>query len=209
MFRQISLGQLGLLIGGVLTVVGFAAYFTSNATLNLVGFFYGIPLLLGGLALKAAELPPAPFLAETDPAVLALRSQQATDTQNQVRKDVTRYRYGQRVHLEPALERLGLGPTREDWPVLRGIQETAIGDAYGLVLEFTSAKVPLTTWQEKQEKIERFFGPGVRVELTPCEGDRIRLALIATAPVKGNSSLTNRAALENSEGISEGGSTKH
>src|SRR4028118_415972 len=98
MLRQISLGKLGLIVGGILTLVGFVAYATNNPTLNLAGFFYGIPLLLGGLALSAAELPPVPC-QQTSPDIVALREQQATPTQNQVRLDVTRYRYGQDAHL--------------------------------------------------------------------------------------------------------------
>jgi hypothetical protein len=90
MLRRTSLGTLGLSIGGTLTLVGFWAYFVvDNATLNLVGFFYGIPLLLGGLALKASELHPVPLIEPTPANVLTLREQQATATQNQIRKDVT------------------------------------------------------------------------------------------------------------------------
>ncbi|WP_268952246.1 hypothetical protein [Planktothrix agardhii] len=43
MLRQTSLGALGLVVGGILTVVGFAAYFADNPTLNLAGFFYPTP----------------------------------------------------------------------------------------------------------------------------------------------------------------------
>ncbi|MFN6392819.1 MAG: DUF2854 domain-containing protein, partial [Aphanizomenon sp.] len=50
MLGGISLGTVGLTIGSILTITGFIAYFADNATLNLVGFFYGFPLLLGGLA---------------------------------------------------------------------------------------------------------------------------------------------------------------
>jgi uncharacterized Tic20 family protein len=39
MLRQISLGAVGLVVGGILTLVGFVAYATDNPTLNLVGFF--------------------------------------------------------------------------------------------------------------------------------------------------------------------------
>lgn len=97
MLRQTSFGTLGLILGGVLTVVGFTAYFGGNATLNLVGFFYGIPLFLGGLALKAAELKPVPVSQPTTAETLALRQQQATATQNQIRRDITRYRYAQKL----------------------------------------------------------------------------------------------------------------
>ena len=68
MLGKISLGTLGLTIGGILTIIGFVAYADNNATLNLVGFFYGIPLLLGGLALKANELKPVPFTQTTSPS---------------------------------------------------------------------------------------------------------------------------------------------
>jgi hypothetical protein len=179
MFNRISLGSVGLVLGGALTVVGFVAYFSENATLNLVGFFYGIPILLGGFALKAAELKPAP-LAEPSPEILALREQQATATQNQVRKDVTRYRYGQEAHLDSSLSHLGLSPTDEERPFLFALREEAIAGAYALVLEFDSPLISLDTWQQKLEKIEAFFGPGIRAEVKELEDQTIELFLIST-----------------------------
>lgn len=184
MLRQTSLGSLGLWVGSLLTVVGFAAYFLDNATLNLAGFFYGIPLLLGGLALKAAELKPVPFTQPTSTNVLKLRENQATSIQNQIRKDVTRYRYGQQAHLDDALARLGLSPTDEERPVLQGLQEVENAGSYALILEFDSPFISLETWQQKQEKIEKFFGPGIRIELTQPSAKRVDLALIATAKDK-------------------------
>ena len=181
MFRQISLGALGLAVGSVLTVVGFAAYFADYATLNLAGFFYGIPLLLGGLALKAAELKPVPFTQPTPTEVIRLREQQATATQNQIRKDITRYRYGQQAHLDESLKRVGLSPTDEERPILQGLREVNVNGAYGLVLEFDSPFVSLETWEGKREKMETFFGPGIRVEITPQESDRIEVSLIAVS----------------------------
>jgi hypothetical protein len=59
MLRKIPLGTVLLVVGGILTLVGFIAYAQENATLNLIGFFYGVPILLGGLALRAAEHRPA------------------------------------------------------------------------------------------------------------------------------------------------------
>lgn len=184
MLRQTSLGSLGLWIGGLLTIVGFAAYFSDNATLNLAGFFYGIPLLLGGLALKASELKPVPYTQPTAANIQTLRENLATPTQNQIRKDVTRYRYGQQAHLDDALERLGLSPTDEERPLLQGVKETEVAGSYALILEFDSPFISLETWQQKQEKIEKFFGPGIRVELTQPSEKYIDLALIATAKEK-------------------------
>lgn len=178
MFRQISLASLGLTVGSVLAIVGLAAYFANNPTLNLAGFFYGIPLILGGLALKAAELQPVPFSEPTPPEVLALREQQATPTQNQVRKDVTRYRYGQAAHLDEALKRIGLAPTDDERPVLQQLREINLDGAYALVLQFYSPLIPLETWQQKQEKIASFFGPGIRVEVSQPAENQIDAALI-------------------------------
>ena len=75
MLRKIPLAAVGLTVGGILTIVGFYAYAVGMNTLNLAGFFYGIPLLLGGLALKASELKPVPYTQATTPEVKELRSQ--------------------------------------------------------------------------------------------------------------------------------------
>ncbi|NES84524.1 MAG: DUF2854 domain-containing protein [Moorea sp. SIO2B7] len=179
MLPRTSLGTLGLVIGGLLTVIGFVAYATDNATLNLVGFFYGIPILLGGLALKAAELKPVELSQPTIPEVLTLREQSATPIQNQIRKDVMRYRYGQQAHLDSSLESLGLSPTDEERPVLMGLRETSVDGAYALILEFDSPLIPFETWLKKQEKLEKFFGPGIKVDLTQLEEDQVDVALVA------------------------------
>lgn len=179
MLRQISLGTLGLSVGGVLAILGLVAYFSGNSTLNLIGFFYGIPILLGGLALIASELKPVPLTQPTSPQVATLRERQATSTQNQIRKDVMRYRYGQTAHLDSSLERLGLSPTDEERPVLKGLREIETEGAYTLVLEFESPLVSLETWQQKQEKIATFFGPGICVTLTQPLPSQVNVALTA------------------------------
>ncbi|MGK7873588.1 MAG: DUF2854 domain-containing protein [Xenococcaceae cyanobacterium] len=184
MLRQTSLGSLGLIVGGTLAIVGFVAYAAGNATLNLVGLFYGVPILLGGLALKAAELKPVPFTQPTPPEILALREQQGTPTQNQIRKDVTRYRYGQQAHLDESLERLGLSPTDEERPVLIGLRETEVDGAYTLIMEFDSPLISLEMWQNKREKLEKFFGPGIRADVTQPEESRVNVTLIAVPEAK-------------------------
>lgn len=178
MLRQTSLASIGLIGGGILTIIGFVAYATGNATLNLAGMFYGIPIFLGGLALKAAELKPIPFSQPTPPDIIALRDK-GTPTQNQIRKDVTRYRYGQQAHLDDSLQRLGLSPIDEERPVLIGLQETAIEGNYALIMEFDSPFISLEMWQDKQEKLEKFFGPGIRAKITGLDENRVDLALIA------------------------------
>lgn len=184
MLRKIPLGDVGLWVGGVLTIGGFVAYFSNNPTLNLAGFFYGIPILLGGLALKASELKPVQYSQPPSADVLALRDAQATDTQNQIRKDVTRFRYGQEAHLDSSLEALGLSPTDEERPVLDGIREVSTDGAYTLVLEFDSPLISFETWKDKREKLERFFGPGIRVTVAQPAEDRVEVALISAEPEK-------------------------
>lgn len=179
MLRKISLGTVGLWVGGVLTIIGFVAYATENATLNLVGFFYGIPILLGGFALKAAELKPVPLSQPTPPEVLEKRQQTATPIQNQIRQDVMRYRYGQDVHLDSSLESLGLSPSDEERPILNSLRETIMDGAYTLILEFYSPLISFETWEQKREKIEKFFGPNIRVELSQPEEDQVDVALIS------------------------------
>lgn len=186
MLRQISLGSLGLVVGGILSIIGFSAYFFSdNATLNLVGFFYGIPLLLGGFALKAAELKPVSYSQPSSPEIVALREQQATSTQNQIRQDVTRYRYGQEAHLDSSLEYLGLSPSDEERPVLQGVREAAIDGAYALILEFESPLIPFATWTAKQEKLDKFFGSGLQVKLSQPAEEQVEVALITTPQTVG------------------------
>lgn len=181
MLRKIPLGGVLLSIGSILTLVGFVAYFKDMATLNLAGFFYGIPVLLGGAALRAAELEPVPYSQDPSDTVVALREKTATQTQTQVRKDVTRYRYGQDAHLDIALERLGLSPNDKQRPVLSGLREELRDGAYALILEFDSPFMPLDTWQAKHEKIEKFFGPNIRAEIQPMAEERMELALITAA----------------------------
>jgi hypothetical protein len=185
MLQRLSLGNLGITVGSILTVIGFIAYATNHPTLNLAGFFYGFPLLLGGLALKSGELKPIPFSTPSSPELLALRKEAATVTQKKLISDVTRYQYGQNVHLERALELLELGVTDNDRPELTAIHETQVDHAYTLVLEFDSRHVSLADWQQRHEKITRYFGPNVRADISQPEADLIELALVtepATEP---------------------------
>ena len=180
MFRRFSLGTIGLTVGSILTIIGFVAYAQNNATLNLVGFFYGIPLLLGGLALKANELKPVSFSQPTTAEVLKLRQEQATDTQNKVLQDITRYRYGQDAHLDSTLDYLGLSPTDDERPEVTSLREISQDGAYALVLEFYSPFVSIDTWTQKQEKMTKFFGPGVEVGVTQPITDRVELMLVTS-----------------------------
>ena len=51
-----SPGSLLTVAGAVLTVIGSVAYATDSPNLSLPTIFYGIPIFLGGLALKSLSL---------------------------------------------------------------------------------------------------------------------------------------------------------
>ena len=102
-----SPGSLLTVAGAVLTVIGSVAYATDSPNVSLPTIFYGIPIFLGGLALKSSELPPP---ARLTPAAQFRELRESTGTKEQLKllKDVVRWRYGQKAHLESSLEALKL-----------------------------------------------------------------------------------------------------
>lgn len=182
MLRRTSVATIGLIIGTILSVLGMAGYINNETTLNVITFFVGVPVLVGALALKAAELEPISFKEEPSNEMLALREAQATPTLNQVVQDVTRYRYGQTVHLDIALDRLGLKPSFVDeCPVLVGLREANTEGAYTLVLEFETPYVPFENWKKKEDRFATFFGPGIDALVEEPSKDRVDISLIVKA----------------------------
>ena len=62
--------------------------------------------------------------------------------------------------------------------MLKGLREEVVDGAYALVLEFDSEHIPLSTWQEKEERIGKFFGPGIRAEVVSAGPDEVHVSLI-------------------------------
>ena len=106
MKELLSPANLITVAGGVLTVVGLTAYLTGAANLSVPTLFYGFPIFLGGLALKTTELPPAKRIVA--PPSLTKTREEGPPELSKVVKDVTRWRYGQNVHLESSLQALNL-----------------------------------------------------------------------------------------------------
>ncbi|MFM7313340.1 MAG: DUF2854 domain-containing protein [Cyanobium sp.] len=179
-----SPGSLVTVAGASLSVIGWIGYATGNPNLSLPTIFYGIPILLGGLALKSSELEPAELLPPSAEA-LALRQDPASQTLRKLVKDVTRWRYGQKAHLESSLEALKLWDEDEP-PQLLSIEERAVEGRYGLSIRFRTAGVPFSRWQEKQDRLGRFFDKGLQARLSePAAGD-VLLELLpqsASAPL--------------------------
>jgi hypothetical protein len=193
-----SPGSLVTVAGALLTVIGTIAYLGENANLSLPTIFYGIPILLGGLALKSSELPPAQRLTPLA-ALRGLREQSASEPLRKLLADVTRWRYGQKAHLESSLEALKLWDEDQP-PRLETIEELDCNGAYGLRLGFAMEGVPLERWQERQERLGRFFGPALRAELVCDAPDHLLLSLLPQASGTVGSAVNDLEAVKDLEG---------
>jgi hypothetical protein len=176
----LSPGSLVTVAGMALSVIGWVGYATGNPNLSLPTIFYGIPILLGGLALKSSELAPAERL--TPPAQLrALRDLPQNEPLRKLLADVTRWRYGQKAHLESSLEVLKLWD-EEAPPQLLAIEELQVDGGYGLRMRFAVAGVPLERWQSQQERLGRFFGKGMRADIQSVGKGLLDLSLLPEVP---------------------------
>jgi hypothetical protein len=182
MLRQIRWAVLLLSVGCVLGFVGGLYYLHEPSVPAAIATLVGVPMALVGLGLKGAELAPVPITA-TPPDNIAELRLKATPTQLQILQDVTRYQYGISVHLEPALEKLGMTSAETDeHPPLLGIREAAIDGAYGLILEFGCLEdVTLDAWKAKEAELARFFGPNVKVIATAPKAQTVEVSIVATA----------------------------
>ncbi len=170
-----SPGNIITITGGVLTVVGGIAYATGAANLSVPTIFYGFPIFLGGLALKTSELPPARRVNQSD-QFKDLRAK-APPEMAKLLGDVTRWRYGQKVHLESSLQALNLWD-EDNPPELLEIEELNTSAGYGLRLRFELAGVPLEKWSEKQARLSRFFAKGLNAELVSPSTGKLDLMLL-------------------------------
>ncbi len=168
--------------GALLSTIGWIGYATGNPNLSLPTIFYGIPILLGGLALKSSELPPAERLSPPE-LHRSLRELDESAPLAKVLTDVVRWRYGQKAHLESSLEVLKLWD-QDQPPQLLSIEELDCDGRYGLRLNFLTAGVPLERWQSQRHRLGRFFGPGLRAEIQPQGAGRLLLELLPALPAE-------------------------
>jgi hypothetical protein len=186
----LSPGSLVTIAGAALSVVGWIGYASGNPNLSLPTIFYGIPILLGGLALKSSELPPAERL--TPPARFQeLRERPESEPLRKLLADVLRWRYGQKAHLESSLEVLKLWDEDKP-PELLNVEELDQG-GYGLRLRFRCGAVPYERWQERRERLGRFFGPGLSAEIERLEPAGVQLTLL---PSSGSGADSPRASAD-------------
>tara|TARA_Y100001970_G_C14244605_1_gene867211 strand:+ start:3997 stop:4530 length:534 start_codon:yes stop_codon:yes gene_type:complete len=173
---KISLSPANLisLLGFFLSVVGLAAFFTNAVNLSVPTFFYGVPILLIGLALKTSELKPVLFLSEKS---FNDNDQERPLELTSLIKDVTKWHYGQTVHLASSLEALNLWDEINP-PELIEIEEIKSEGKKGLRLKFIINNVPFEIWQSKKDRLERFFSKGLEIDLVLDDNkDKIDLIL--------------------------------
>ncbi len=156
----LSPGNLITITGGVLAFVGMSAYFTDSVNLSVPTFFYGVPILLIGLGLKTAEIGPAQLINKDK---FKLDQYKRPKEITNLVADVTRWRYGQKAHLESSLESLKLWD-EDNPPQLIELEEISKDGKNGLRMRFIINSVPFEKWIEKQERLNRFFAKGLESE---------------------------------------------
>ncbi len=161
--------------GGVLTVIGAIAYATGAANLSVPTLFYGFPIFLGGLALKTSELPPVRLIEKNKS--LKNKTSKLSEELTKLLRDVTRWRYGQKVHLDTSLKSLKLWDD-ENPPNLLEIESITTEAGCGVRLQFDLGGVAIEQWEERRERLGRFFAKDLQAELKPLSEKQIDLILL-------------------------------
>merc|ERR1719460_1161970 len=181
---RFSIGNLVSISGAVLFVFCIAKFLLNSGESDLVstfGFVYAIPALVGGLALKYAELPPVKF--DTSPAAEAKRESTGTTIQQKIVSDATRFTYGD-AHMEDPLRALKLAPRGMGVPDLVKLAEAVTPDGqYSLTMRFFAPNTPYRVWKDRGPRYARFFGPNVRATLKKYDASKrqVELSLITTS----------------------------
>ncbi len=184
---RFSLGNVISGSGAVLFAFCIGKFLLNNGESDVVstfGFVYAIPALVGGLALKYAELPPVNL--DTTPAAVSTREKKATKIQAKILSDATRFTYGD-AHMEDPLKALKLAPRGMGPPELVNLAEFVTPEGeYALTMRFFAPNTPYRVWKDRAPRLARFFGPGVRATLKKYDATKrlVEMALITTAEVR-------------------------
>ncbi len=171
MNKLLSPGNLITIGGASLSLIGLTAYFSDATNLSVPTFFYGVPIFLIGISLKTTEVPPAIRVVEA--SKYASERAKGPKELDKLLKDVTRWRYGQSCQLESSLRVLKLWDI-DNPPQLLEIEEFVKDGDYGIRMRFEMGGVPLERWNDRKERLGRFFAKGLNAELfcpTPGEID--------------------------------------
>ena len=175
MNKLLSPGNLITIGGASLSLIGLTAYFTDATNLSVPTFFYGVPIFLIGISLKTTEVPPA--LRVVSASKFASERNKSPEELSKLVADVTRWRYGQSCQLESSLRVLKLWDI-DNPPQLIEIEELVKDGNYGIRMRFEMAGVSLERWNDKKERLGRFFAKGLCAELFCPTPDEIDLTLL-------------------------------
>ena len=148
------------IIGGSLSFIGMTAFFTESVNLSVPTFFYGVPILLIGLALKTSEVAPVRLINKE---VFQTDKFNRPNEITELVKDVTKWRYGIQAHLESSLEVLKLW-NEDNPPKLLELEEITMNDRNGLRMHFQINSVPIDDWIKRKDRLNRFFAKGLESE---------------------------------------------
>ena len=168
MKKYFSPGNLIVTTGGILAFVGMTAYFTDSVNLSVPTFFYGVPIFLIGLGLKTSEIPPVELI---DIKNFKINKFNRPKELTALVKDVTRWRYGIKAHLESSLEALNLWD-EDDPGQLREIEEITKENKNGLRMHFEINAVAVEKWIDRQERLNRFFVKGLESEFIIADNEK-------------------------------------
>jgi len=181
---RFSLGNVVSGSGAILFAFCIGKFLLNNGESDVVstfGFVYAIPALVGGLALKYAELPPVPL--DTSAAAESARAKSATTIQAKILSDATRFTYGD-AHMEDPLKALKLAPRGMGPPELVRMAEAVTPEGqYALTMRFFAPNTPYRVWKDRAPRFSRFFGPNVRATLKKYDAGKrlVEMTLITTA----------------------------
>ena len=182
MIKSFSPASVISVVGACLTVIGLISYFSNAANLSVPTFFYGVPILLIGLALKNSEL--APVICKNSPTDLETIKQKMPEELQKLIEDVSRFRYGQRVHLETSLQALKLWDEGKP-PQLKEITLLEKANTFGIQLRFKCNGVPQEKWNDKKDRLGRFFSKGLMATIKPDKSGNVEIVLLPSSePIK-------------------------
>jgi len=188
--RGFSLGNFIIGLGLLVTFASFAEYLNTSSSggLNVsgLGFVYGIPIFLGGSALKYAEIEPVP--AYSAPGADAVFEEKATEIIKKIEQDVTRHRYGDEAHLDTTVRKLGLVIVGKDYPQLRELRKEVVDGELAFTMIWQSMDTPYKMWADPKrvKKYAAFFGPNVNAECVKIDAEErlVGIKLITIDPTK-------------------------
>jgi hypothetical protein len=185
--RGFSLGNVVIIAGVLVTVLSFAEYLGDSVgeglSISGLGFVYGIPIFLGGAALKYAEIEPVPCYSTS--GATSIFESKATETILKIKQDVTRHRYGDEAHLDTTVKKLGLVVPGKAYPQLKELREEEVDGELAFMMVWQSLDTPYKMWADERrvKKYSTFFGPGVSAEVVKVDAEErlVGIRLITTS----------------------------